>query len=126
MHRQRAAGVHERRPATLADRAGRIDEGGRLAHDAADGQNDAGEDAGHGATAARCVNTVRSLPAPRPKLPSRNESGTAFRASSVVRRMVGRTMMASVSAPASMRFVHVQGDDEQQVAEQAVDDGWDA
>ena len=47
-------------------------------------------------------NTVRSLPAPRPKLPSRNESGTAFSASSVVRRMVGRTMMASVSAPASM------------------------
>ena len=34
--------------------------------------------------------------------------------------------MASVSAPASMDLSMLQGDDEHQVAEQAVDDGWDA
>lgn len=45
------------------------------------------------------LKTVRSLPAPRPKLASRKESGTDLRASSVVRMMSGRIMIASVHAP---------------------------
>ena len=43
--------------------------------------------------------TVRSLPAPRPKLPSRYMSGTDKSASSVVRRISGRIMIASVRLP---------------------------
>ena len=46
-------------------------------------------------------NTVRSLPAPSPKLPSRKESGTEMSASSVVRMISGKIMMATVNAPAS-------------------------
>ena len=49
-------------------------------------------------------NTVRSLPAPRPKLPSRKESGTLIRASSVVRITRGRIIMAMVKAPPSMEY----------------------
>ena len=46
--------------------------------------------------------TVRSRPAPRPKLPSRYMSGTESSASSVVRMIRGRIMIASVSAPESI------------------------
>ena len=46
-------------------------------------------------------NTVRSLPAPSPKLASRYISGTASSASSVLRMMSGSTMMDSVIAPDS-------------------------
>ena len=51
--------------------AGGIDQGGGFAHNAADGQNHARQNAAAWPEAARCANTVRSLPAPRPKLPSR-------------------------------------------------------
>ena len=44
--------------------------------------------------------TVLSLPAPNPKLPSLKESGTAFKASSVVLIIRGNIMIASVSVPA--------------------------
>ena len=47
-------------------------------------------------------NTVRSRPAPKPKDPSRKESGTDKRASSVVRKMRGKIIMARVMEPASM------------------------
>ena len=43
-------------------------------------------------------NTVRSFPAPSPKLPSRYESGTAFSASSVVLMIKGSIMIAMVNA----------------------------
>ena len=46
-------------------------------------------------------NTVRSRPAPRPNEASRKESGTAISASSAVRMISGRIMIASVIAPAS-------------------------
>ena len=46
-------------------------------------------------------NTVRRRPAPRPNEPSRKESGTLMSASSAVRMMSGRIMMASVMPPAS-------------------------
>ena len=46
--------------------------------------------------------TVLSLPAPKPKLPSRYKSGTESRASSVVRIISGRIIIASVSAPESI------------------------
>ena len=53
-------------------------------------------------------NTVRSRPAPRPKDPSRKESGTDRRASSVVRRMSGRIIMARVIEPASSEKLQPQ------------------
>lgn len=52
------------------------------------------------------LNTVRSFPAPSPKLPSLKESGTAFNASSVVLMISGRIMIASVNAPASRENPH--------------------
>ena len=45
-------------------------------------------------------NTVRRRPAPRPNEPSRKVSGTAINASSAVRMMSGRIMIASVMPPA--------------------------
>ena len=50
-------------------------------------------------------NTVLSRPAPRPKLPSRYIGSTASSASSVVRMISGRIMIASVHAPASREYV---------------------
>ena len=47
-------------------------------------------------------------------------------ASSVVRMMTGSTMMASVKRTGDQRVAPVQLGDEEQHAEQAVDDGWDA
>ena len=49
-------------------------------------------------------NTVRSRPAPRPNEPSRKESGTEMSASSVVRMMSGKIMMATVNTPASSEY----------------------
>ena len=46
------------------------------------------------------TNIVLSFPAPKPKLPSLNESGTAISASSVVLIIVGKTIIASVKTPA--------------------------
>ena len=48
------------------------------------------------------LNTVRSFPAPSPKLPSLYESGTDLSASSVVLIIRGRIIIASVNAPERM------------------------
>ena len=48
------------------------------------------------------LKTVRSLPAPSPKLPSLYASGTPSKASSVVRIIVGSIIIAKVSAPESI------------------------
>ena len=45
------------------------------------------------------LNTVLSLPAPSPKLPSLYDFGTAISASSVVLMMTGSTMIDNVRAP---------------------------
>ena len=51
------------------------------------------------------LNTVLSLPAPRPKLPSRYESGTDLRASSVVLIISGRIIIARVKVPDNTEYL---------------------
>ena len=48
--------------------------------------------------------TVLSLPAPKPKLPSRYRSGTESSASSVVRIISGRIISEMVQAPESREY----------------------
>ena len=50
------------------------------------------------------LNIVCSLPAPKPKLPSRRLSGTALRLSSVERTTVGKSIIETVQTPARTLF----------------------
>ena len=83
MYRQGPAGVHGVN-GHLGHSAGGEHQGGGLAHDAANAQDDAGEDARHGAGQDDAEHGAQ-LAGAQAEAASRKESGTLIKASSVVR-----------------------------------------
>ena len=124
VHRQRAAGFHDT-ARDAAERTGRKDKGSRLADDAADGQNDAGEDAGHG---GRQHDAEHRAQLARAEAEAALAERIGHGLQGLLRRAENRRQDHDGQCERACQhgFVHVQGDDEHQVAEQAVDDGRDA
>ena len=124
MHRQRAAGFHDT-ARDAAERTGRKDEGGRLADDAADGQNDAGEDAGHGGRQHDAEHRAQLARAEA-------EAALAVGVGHGDERLLGRAHDDRQYHDRQRKRARdhavapVQPGDEEQHTEQAVDDGRDA